>query len=351
MSPEEDREKGGRFLLVMASLIIVIAGIKAASSLILPFLSALFLAMISLPLLNWLRSKKIPTPIAVLVTLLAALSVMTAIGVLIGGSISSFTNEVPKYKARLEGVSASVIQWFQARGIDLSEQLTTDLVNPADALDVAAGALRGVASILSNSFLVLLTIALILFEAAGFPDKLQAAFGEQGGSDRYEKIKQEIQKYLGMKTLVSLATGMIIGLALWIIGVDFPLLWGALAFLLNYIPNLGSIIAAVPPVLLAQVQLGLGYAIAVAIVFVAVNVILGNFVEPYLMGRRLGLSTLVVFLSLVFWGWVWGPMGMLLSVPLTMIVKIMLENTEDLRWIGILLGPSTKPPESSPGSS
>ncbi len=140
--------------------------------------------------------------------------------------------------------------------------------------------------------------------------------------------------------------------ALAIIGVDFPLLWGMLAFLLNYIPTFGSILAAIPPVLLAMVQLGPGHAIAALAVFVMLNVLLGNFVEPYFMGRRLGLSTLVVFLSLVFWGWVWGPVGMLLSVPLTMIVKIMLENTEDLSWIAVLLGagPKHEPAAKSTGT-
>jgi len=191
--------------------------------------------------------------------------------------------------------------------------------------------------VLSNTLLVLLTVVFILFEAAGFPDKFRAAFGHSESSQRFTKIRSEIQHYLGIKTVVSLTTGVAIGVAMAILGVDFPILWGGLAFLLNYIPNLGSILAAIPPVLLATVQLGPSQALVVAIVFVAVNVVLGNFVEPYFMGRRLGLSTLVVFLSLVFWGWVWGPVGMLLSVPLTMVVKIMLENTEDLRWIAVLL--------------
>ncbi len=328
--------------MIVASLVVVIAGIKAASSLILPFLVALFLAMITLPLLNWLRGKRIPTPLAVLVTLVAALSVLAAIVVLVGGSVASFTDEVPKYQQRLETMSTNTLVWFQERGINLSEQFTTDLISPAKALGVAQVALRGVAGVLSNVFLVLLTIVFILFEAAGIPDKLQAAFGTAAGSERYDKIKLEVQRYLGIKTLVSLTTGIIVGSALAILGVDFPLLWGVLAFLLNYIPTLGSIIAAIPPVLLAMVQLGPGHALGVAIVFVAVNVGLGNFVEPYFLGRSMGLSTLIVFLSLVFWGWIWGPIGMLLSVPLTMIAKIMLENTEDLRWIAILLGPSRK---------
>ena len=336
---------GARFLLIAACLIVVVAGVKAASDLMVPFLSALFLAMITLPLLNWLRGRRIPTPLAVVITLVAALSVLAAVAIVVGGSISGFTAEVPKYQERLNEMTKEVFAWFEAHGIDLSSQLTTDLVNPADAFGVAAGALRGVASVLSNFFLVLLTVIFILFEAAGFPDKLAAAFGSQSGSKRFERIKFEVQRYLGIKTLVSLATGVLISIALAVIGVDFALLWGMLAFLLNYIPNLGSIIAAVPPVLLAVVQLGFGSAIAVAVVFIVANIALGTFIEPQLMGRRLGLSTLVVFLSLVFWGWIWGPMGMLLSVPLTMIVKIMLENTEDLRWIAVLLGPAGKPPQ------
>jgi len=199
-----------------------------------------------------------------------------------------------------------------------------------------------VLAILSNSLLVLLTIALLLFEAAGFPDKLQAAFGGVASSDRYEKIRTEIQRYLGIKTIVSITTGSLVAAALAVIGVDYPLLWGTIAFLLNYIPTLGSIIAAIPPLLLAAVQFGIWRALIVALVFLSINVVMGNLIEPYFMGRRLGLSTLVVFLSLVFWGWVWGPVGMLLSVPLTVILKIMLENTEDLRWIAILLGPSER---------
>ena len=146
-----------------------------------------------------------------------------------------------------------------------------------------------------------------------------------------------MQRYLATKTVISLFTGIFVGVPLALMRIEFALLWGLLAFLLNYIPNLGSAFASVPPVLLTLVEDGIGWALGVALVFIVVNAVFGNVVEPYLMGRRLGLSTLVVFLSLVFWGWVWGPIGMLLSVPLTMIIKIMLENTEDLRWIAVLL--------------
>jgi predicted PurR-regulated permease PerM len=337
------RDRGARFLLVAASFVIVVAGLKAAASLFLPFLVALFLAMVSLPLLNWLQKKGIPTPIAVLITIVVVFAVVFGFGVLIGGSIAGFTEAAPRYRERIELMAADVLQWFASLGIAVPQELTTDIVRPGRVMDLAATTLRGVAAVLSNLLLVSLTIVFIYLEAAGFPEKLQAAFGRSAGAERFAKIRHEVNHYLGIKTLISLVTGTLVGSAMAIIGVDFPVLWGALAFVLNYIPNLGSIIAAVPPTLLAAVQLGPGHAIAVALVFAALNATLGSFLEPYLMGRRLGLSTLVVFLSLIFWGWVWGPVGMLLSVPITMIIKIMLENSQDLRWIAVLLDASPKP--------
>jgi predicted PurR-regulated permease PerM len=339
----EDRSgRGAQFLLVVASVVVVIAGLRAASSLILPFLVAIFLAMVTLPLLNWLQKRRIPKPVAVLVTILVAVGVLVGVVVLIGGSVKEFTVEAPKYRARLEEMYSGVLAWLETRGMPLPGELTADLIDPAAAIDVVTGTLRGVAAVLSNLLLVFLMIVFILFEAAGFPAKFEVAFGGGDESSRFDKIKLEVQRYLQTKTVISFTTGSLVAAAMAIIGVDFPLLWGSLAFLLNYIPNLGSIIAAVPPILVALLQLGPGHAIAVAVVFAVINVAFGNFVEPYFMGRRLGLSTLVVFISLVFWGWVWGPVGMLLSVPLTMILKIMLENTEDLRWIAVLLGPSPK---------
>lgn len=344
MSNRAAPRTGAKFLLLLASVVVVVAGLKAASAVFLPFLVAVFVSMISLPLLNWLLSRRVPTPIAVTVTILAAVAVLAGIVVLIGGSIAGFTAEAPKYKQRLDVLTLSARHWLEARGLAIPEQIARDLINPAQVLDLVQGTLRGVTAVLSNLLLVLLAIVFILSEAAGFPAKLRAAFGGEVGDERLRHIRAEVQHYLGIKTLISLVTGSIVAAALALLGVDFPLLWGMLAFLLNYIPAFGSILAAIPPVLLAVVQFGPGRALAVALLYITVNVTLGNVVEPHFMGRRLGLSTLVVFLSMVFWGWVWGPVGMLLSVPLTMILKIMLENTEDLRWLAVLLdaGPREK---------
>ena len=151
----------------------------------------------------------------------------------------------------------------------------------------------------------------------------------------------QVQNYLAIKTAVSVFTGVLVGIWVWALGLDLPLLWGLVAFIFNYIPNLGSILAAVPAVLLALVQFGPGRAAVVASGYLAINLVFGNDVEPMMLGRRLGLSTLVVFMSRVFWGWVWGPVGMLLSVPLTMMLKIAMENTEDLRWVAVMLDKNT----------
>jgi predicted PurR-regulated permease PerM len=205
-------------------------------------------------------------------------------------------------------------------------------------MSMLGAGLKGFASTLSNAFLIIVTMVFILFEAASFPVKLRAAFGEQGDDPlQLSQVTSQVQRYLAAKTLVSLITGSAIAIWTAILGLDFALVWGLVAFLLNYIPNIGSIIAAVPAVLFALVQLGPGSALLVAIGYLVVNTVLGNIVEPNLVGRTLGLSTLVVFMSLVFWGWVWGPVGMLLSVPLTMIIKIFLESSEDLRWVGVML--------------
>ena len=200
-------------------------------------------------------------------------------------------------------------------------------------------AMGAVTSTLSYTGFVLFTVIFILAEAAGYRDKLQVAFGKSGVDlGQYANVLQDLQVYLGVKTQVSLITGVLAGVSCWILGIDYPIVWGLLAFLLNYVPTLGSIIAGVPPVLLALVQFGWERALIIAVLYLAINTLMGSVLEPRMMGKRLGLSPLVVFLSLVFWGFVWGPVGMVLCVPLTMLVKILLQNSPELRWIAVFLG-------------
>ena len=230
--------------------------------------------------------------------------------------------------------------WMEnSTGFEISDYLTVGIIDPGAVVDIARGTIGRIAQFLSTTFLVFLIMAFMLSEATVFPKKFRYISGARAGDeDRFTKIATEIQSYLGIKTVVSLATGLVLGIWAYALDLDFPVLLGMIAFLLNYIPTVGSIIAAIPAILLSVITFGaLLHVILVAGGYIAVNIIVGNIIEPRWMGRSLGLSTLVVILSLLFWGWAWGPLGALLSVPLTVGVKILLENTEDLRWMAILL--------------
>jgi AI-2 transport protein TqsA len=326
------------YLLILASLVILIDGLRAAAGIIVPILISVFIAIISLPLQNWLIARKVPAGLAVLLTLFADILIFVGFGFLVGGAVQGFSNKADEYQKSLAALLATLDEYLSPLGFRISSEAILEFLKE-NVFNIFKNALLRGASVVTNIVLVFLTILFVLSEAAGFPAKLEKALGRSTQTTgRIQKIQRDIQQYLLVKTMICLATGLLVGISLALMGLDFPVLWGLLAFLLNYVPSLGSIIAAVPPIILALIQFGSGRAIGVAIIFIIINILLGNLLEPHLMGRRLGLSALVVFLSLVFWGWVWGPAGMILSVPLTMIIKILLENTRNLRWIAVMLG-------------
>jgi predicted PurR-regulated permease PerM len=227
--------------------------------------------------------------------------------------------------------------------VPVSQEDIAQYLDPGAAIQLVADVFNGFGGVLANAFLIFLTVVFILFEAHSFPHKVRAILPDPETSlARFQVFSDNLKNYLAIKTMASLGTGAVIAVWLVFLKVDYPLLWGLLAFLLNYVPNIGSVIAAVPAVLFAFIQLGPVAALWAAVGYVAVNVVVGNVIEPRFMGRGLGLSTLVVFASLVFWGWVLGPVGMFLSVPLTMTAKIALDSHDDSRWIAVLLGPEDR---------
>lgn len=332
-----------RTLLVLAALVVLVAGLKLAGALLLPFLVAVFFSIVVAPLVLWLERRGIPPGIAVLLTMLGVLGVMLGFGALVTQSIASFDEALPGYRAALDDAFAELVRALAEYGIHLEDVLRGESLEPGMVVGMAGSFVGNVIAALSNTALVLLTMVFILLEVAGFPAKLRAALDDpQAELAEFSEIMAEVQRYLGIKTVVSIATGLCVAAMLAVAGVDFPLLWGMVAFLLNFVPNVGSIIAAIPAMAVALVQPGLG-PVTVAVVglgYLVINTVIGNLIEPQLMGRRLGLSPLVVFVSLVFWGWVWGPIGMVLSVPVTIAARIVLERTEGLRWVAVLLGPT-----------
>lgn len=329
---------GSRFLLMAAAFVILVAGMKAAQPILVPFLLSVFIAIISAPSMFYLQRRGLPTAIALLLVLAAVISMLFLVAILVGNSIEDFRQSLPLYQSRLQDQLGALISLFAKVGINLSLGEVQAYFDPGVVMRMVANTLNGLGSVLTNGFLILLTVAFILAEASSFPAKLHRVLDRPEHSlPGFDHFLQTVKQYMAIKTWVSLATGAIVWLGLWLLGVDYPFLWGVMAFFLNYVPNIGSIIAAIPAVLLALIQLGWGHALAVALLYLAINIVMGNVVEPRYMGKGLGLSTLVVFLSLIFWGWVLGPVGMLLSIPLTMTVKIAMDNNEETRWIAILL--------------
>lgn len=330
---------GLRFLLSAACLVIVVAGLRGAAAILVPFALALFVAVASLPVLNLLRRRGVPTGAAILFVVLLDAAALFLFGWLVSVASLEIRDQLPLYVVRLQILEDSFASWSAGRGLPVGVSPIGDMLDlaPERIIGIGLGILRGATDLLTTIFLVTLIFIFILFEASSFPRKLHAIIGERGDLARSGKIVREIQHYLGIKTLISMATGLTLGVVTWGLGLDFPLLWGLLAFILNFIPNVGSIIAALPAILVALLQLGPGMALLVTAVYIGVNALFGNFLEPMLVGRQLGISTLVVVLSLLFWGWLWGPIGMFLSVPLTMAVKIGLENSHEFRWVASLM--------------
>lgn len=322
----------------MASVVVVLAGLKLAQSLVIPFLLALFFTIISFPVVSWLTRRRVPTGLAVLIVVLVMLGVFIGFGAVIGGSVNEFAAFAAQYQERFDGIQASLTDWLIAQDIDPESLDMLEMIKPGELMNLFGSALKGLAAVLSNLFLIVLAMIFMLLEAATIPTKIKTAMGSSRFDvERMSQIVTQIQHYLAIKTVTSLATGVLIGVWTAILGLEFAVVWGLVAFLLNFVPSIGSIVAAVPAVFLAIVQGGVGFGLLVALGYLVVNGSIGNLIEPMLMGRTLGLSTLVVFLSLVFWGWMWGSIGMLLSVPLTMIIKIFLENTDDLHWVAVML--------------
>jgi AI-2 transport protein TqsA len=339
MTSQNDLQRGFRFLVIAAALVIIIWGINQAEPVLASFLVAIFLAVIGTPPVLWLQRKRVPSIAAVLIVVAGMITVMLIIGVVVGTSINGFSAALPGYQTRLrEEVSAlnALLTSHRIRGID---KVLLGYVKPEELMKLTAGMLAGLGSALSNIVLILLTVTFILLEASSFPVKLRSVLGDpKAAFPQFTRFVDDIKRYMVIKTLISLATGVLIGIWLYILGVDFPVLWGFVAFLLHYVPNIGFIIAAVPAILLTLIQLGAGTAALAAAGYLVVDLMLGNLFETKLMGRRLGLSTLVVFLSLIFWGSLLGLIGMVLSVPFTMALKSACENSKSTRWIAVLLG-------------
>ncbi len=394
MSGEEKASWGsgaGRVVVLLGCLCIVIAGLKLGQSLIVPVLLAFFIASVSFPITKWLREHGVPRMIAVLLTVLVDFAFLTGvvlIAITLVGDLQSkwdskyyqltkerieegytaFEDKIKEWgeKGRnpppravpVEGetaddepLEAPILQLPTVETSKIRELVDHNLealgqVDFEQAWSFGTDVVGRVVTFFGTAFMVFILTVFMLAEARMFGRRFEAIFDARGPNfQRMLSSTRDIQRYLGIKTVVSLVTGFLAGLLTWAAGLDFFLLWGILAFILNFIPVVGSVIAGIPPTMLAILVSGLPNGVAVAGGYILINILLGNFVEPMLMGQRFGISTLVVVLSVLFWGWLWGPVGMLLAVPLTMMVKVLLDNSEEFRWLSVAMGKEHRRPD------
>jgi len=325
--------------VTIAALLIITAVVMYASSIITPILLALFISIVCAQPIRWMEKRKVPNVLAVVLVLLFVIGILFGLGEVIGRSITQFSNDSSIYAKRLDEIFSSTTNTLHGMGFDLSLEKLENSISPSNIMQYSAAFLGVIGSLMSNMFLIIFIIIFILLEINSFNTKMKAVTLATNDSLEYLKsIDSSIRQYLGLMTLISLLTGVLVYICLVIIGVEYAILWALLAFMFNFIPNIGSILASIPAIIFALIQLGTGGALWTMISYVAINMIIGNVIQPPIMGKGLGLSTLVVFLSLIFWGYILGTVGMFLSVPLTMVVKVGLEQNESTKWIAILLG-------------
>jgi predicted PurR-regulated permease PerM len=337
---EQNKSSHAMHILVgAASFVIIIAGINLAQAVVVLLLISVFLALLGTPAVLWLKEKRIPSGFAVLIVMAVMIIILILIGVQIGTSISGFSDELPLLQSRIQEQVKELSALLTSKGVVVKEKFFLEYINPEAIMKLTAGMLSGLSSVISDLVLILLTVTFILLEVSSFPIKLRTILGDpKQAFPQFTKFIVDMKRYMVIKTIINLVAGILIALWMHILGVQFPVLWGFLAFVLHYIPNIGSVISAIPAALLALIQLGMSSALLVVAGNILVGFIIGNVIEPRLMGRKFGLSTLVVFLSLIFWGSLLGIVGAILCIPLTMTMKFAFESSESTRWISVVLG-------------
>jgi AI-2 transport protein TqsA len=338
-----------RFFLITAGVIITIAGLKAASAILAPLLLAIFLALLINPMLNWLRARGLPNWLSYLTLVAGIIITAIAVIVLISVSLNSLQENIPLYQQNLVKFTASLKSSLAGLGIDMSSFKVSNILSTQTLASAAGRLISTLVNQLTGAVFALLLFIFLLLEASQFPAKAIKAFGKDSPIVQHlGSFGSAVVTYVKVLTLTNEFVGVIWGLLLVVLGVDAALLWGFLAFILQYIPTIGLIIASVPAIIVALLGQSPTTALIVLLGVIVINSISANVIMPRLSAKQLELSTTVAFFSFIFWAWVFGAIGGVLSVVLTVGVKSMLEGYPESRGVALLLGPAPSPPAPSP---
>ncbi len=329
-------------------LVLVVCGVLLSlmKTVLLPFIIAVFLSFIFRPVVFFLKQKRVPMFVSLILILCFFSAILFGLSMIISASVTSFIQELPKYEAKLSYLLTQLFHRADAMaasyGVKTSDVRLTDALQLSSLTGILTSSFGTILDVLSNIFLILLFLMFILAGSGQLVAKIDDAFSEKRSvriSAVLETVDQNVRKYLMAKTFISLCTGIIAAVTLAIFGVNFPLLWGFLFFMMNFIPNIGSLIATLFPVLLAFLQFdSITRPFIILLLLVVEQNIIGNVIEPKVMSFSLNLSPLLILVSLLFWGWLWGIMGMILAIPLMSIIKIVAEDVSALRPLALMMG-------------
>lgn len=327
-----------RLLLTIASAVVVLAGMRAASPVIGPVAIALLITIAWSPASKWLQRKGFPPMVASLTGILVGIVALGLLVLLVWSSLDQLQNNLPKYEPRVAELRETVNGLLSRLPFETANLLDSESLQPQAILGYALRFLGGLTSTVGNLAILVLIMAFLMIEGVRYPEKLRVAFRTSVAStDRLDKFVKSMRSYVVLNTVFGLMAGAANTILLLFVGVDLALLWGVLSFLLSFLPNIGFVLALGPPAALALLQFGIARALIVVGGFVVINFVIDNVIKPRFFGGSLDISPAVVVVSLVFWGWLLGPVGALLAVPLSISVRLLVESHDESRWIGYVL--------------
>lgn len=334
-----------KILLYSTAAVILTIGMREIAPILTTIFFSIFAALIFAPLVRWLKRKRIPGALSILIVILLFAFIVVILGVVVVRAAIQFGSQIPSYQVQLTAFMDSFAKYIPSYEGFSVQSLVRGIVTITIFLMVSI--VNGIVNAGTTAGIIIVTAAFLLIDAANAPEKINQEIGNQSELRlRLSKFSRKLVKFIVIRAEINIITAFVIALLLFIGGIDFAILWGVLIFLLSYIPYIGLVIASIPPIVLALFKYGPLGALAVIVIIFAVDALAENVLFPSLMGKGLQLSPAFLFLALIYWNFVFGLGGVLLSIPLTIILKILLESFEETKWIARLMGPAEHIDES-----
>jgi AI-2 transport protein TqsA len=326
-----------RVMLVLAATVVVLVGIRLSAPILNPIFFAVVLTLLFSPIYSWLKRRGLPSPLALVIMLVVIAAIFVALFFILGVSISKFSERVGFYTLQLNSQLVDLEALLERLG--LSNVDLRDVIKPSALTDALGTILSGIAGFLSDLFLILVIMLFLIGEGPAMMIRLRAGTSADNPQvERLTIVGRSVVRQFGLRAIVNLVTGGGVTVLLFLLGVDFPLLWGILTFFLSFVPYIGLVLAVTPAVVLALAEFGVSRAVLVIAGVIVINILAENVLSPMMMGRGLNISPTVVFLSFVFWAWLLGGPGAFLALPITLFVAVMFDTFPETRWLASIIG-------------